>query len=399
MKKLEISLRGQELPESAIRKLSPFADKAELRGITIHHLNIGQPDIKSPTKAINRLKEYDSDLIPYGTSQGNASLRKKIANAYKKYNVNITPDEIFITTGGSEAIYFIFVACFNPGDEVIVPEPYYTNYKTFAIQTGVKFTTVSSKIENNFALPPISEIEKKINSRTKGIFICNPNNPTGYVYSLEELTQIKELAKKYNLYFISDEVYKEFCFDNVQHHSVLDFPDIENNCIEISSVSKLFSFCGVRIGSIITKNKDILATVLKLGQARLCPPVLGQMVAEAAYDDYGDYISSVNKEYAKRRDFLVTELNKIKGVYAPMPKGAFYTTIKIPVDNAEKFCQWMLEEFSYNNETVMLAPANGFYSTKNGGINQVRIAFVLSIDNMKKAVKCLEIGLNKYNNL
>jgi aspartate aminotransferase len=396
MNSLEISQRGQKLPQSAIRRLTPYAEQARKDGKTIYQMNIGQPDIKSPVKAIHKLKEYDLDLIPYGKSAGNDSLRQKIVNSYKEDGLNVEFDDVFITTGGSEAINFIFISCLNEGDEIIIPEPFYTNYNSYAIQSGVNIVTVESHIENDFALPPISEIEAKITSKTKAIFICNPNNPSGYVYTKEELVQIKELVKKHNLYLISDEVYNHFCFDGVKHHSILEFDDIQEHSIVITSVSKLFSFCGVRIGAIVSKNKTLLKTVLKLGQARLCPPILGQYVAEYAYVDSADYIEEVRQEYLKRRDYLVNELNKIEGVYAPMPKGAFYTTVKLPVKNSEDFCQWLLEKFSHENQTVMLSPGSGFYNGEGKGLNEVRVAFVIGIEKIKKAVECIKLALEQY---
>lgn len=394
--KLSISQRGVDLPESAIRKLAGTAENAKKQGKTVYHLNIGQPDIKSPVKAINRLKDYDLDLIPYGHSAGNESLRRRLLNSYTQEGLPLEMEDVFITTGGSEAINFIFIACLNQGDEIIVPAPFYTNYNSYAIQSGVKIVTVDSKIEDDFALPPISELESKITERTKAIFICNPNNPSGYVYTKEELLAIKELVKKHNLYLISDEVYQHFCFDDTKHYSVLEFEDIQEHAIVITSVSKLFSFCGVRIGAVISKNRDVLHAVLKLGQARLCPPVLGQYVAEYAYVDSLDYIESVRHEYLRRRDFLVNRMNQIPGVYAPMPKGAFYTTVKLPVYDSEDFCQWMLEEFSYKNQTVMLAPGTGFYNNKEQGRNQVRIAFVIGVEELGHAVDCIEEALKVY---
>jgi aspartate aminotransferase len=392
----KISNRGELLPESAIRKLVPYSEKAKALGRKVYHLNIGQPDIKTPPHAIERIRNFDFELIPYGHSFGNDSYRKKLAQYYRDRNLEVNPDEILITTGGSEAISFAFMVCFNPGDEVIVPEPFYANYLSFAIATDVVICPITSNIEDGFQLPSIVEFEKVINPRTKGIFICNPNNPTGYVYTKEELEKLKELVLKYDLYLISDEVYSEFVYDGKTHHSVLEIECIRQNVIMIDSVSKRFSACGIRIGSLVSKNKLIIKSISKLAMARLCPPMLGQVVAEAAVDSPPEYMEEVYKEYLNRRNYFINALNEIPGVYSPMPMGAFYSIVRLPIDDSDKFCQWMLEEFEHNNATVMMAPASGFYSTKGIGKNEVRVAYVLNIDDLKAAVECLKVALTVY---
>ena len=392
----KISNRGELLPESAIRKLVPYSEKAKALGRKVYHLNIGQPDIKTPPHAIERIRNFDFELIPYGHSFGNDSYRTKLAQYYRDRNLDVDPGEILITTGGSEAISFAFMVCFNPGDEVIVPEPFYANYLSFAIATDVVIHPITSNIENGFQLPPIDEFEKVINPRTKGIFICNPNNPTGYVYTKEELEKLKELIIKYDLYLIADEVYSEFVYDGKTHHSVLELGGIDEHVIMIDSVSKRFSACGIRIGSLVSKNKMVIKSILKLAMARLCPPMLGQVVAEAAVDSPPEYMEEVYNEYLNRRNFFINALNEIPGVYSPMPMGAFYSIVRLPIDDSDRFCQWMLEEFEYQNETVMMAPASGFYSTKGIGKNEVRIAYVLNIGDLKRAIECLKVALKVY---
>jgi aspartate aminotransferase len=371
-----------------------ISNRGEL--LKVYHLNIGQPDIKTPLPAIERIRNFDLELIPYGQSYGNDSYRKKLSRYYRDRNLDVDPNEILITTGGSEAISFTFLVCFNPGDEVIVPEPFYANYLSFAIAADVVIRPITSNIESGFRLPSIDEFEKLINPRTKGIFICNPNNPTGYVYSREELKKLCQLILKYDLYLISDEVYSEFVYDGKTHHSALEPEGVSENVIMIDSVSKRFSACGVRIGSVVSKNKQIIKSILKLSMARLCPPMLGQMVAEAAIDTPPDYMAGVHNEYVSRRNFLINALNGIPGVYSPMPMGAFYTIVRLPIDDSDKFCQWMLEEFEYNNQTVMMAPASGFYSTVGIGKNEVRIAYVLNIEDLRLAVECLRVALSVY---
>jgi len=392
----KISNRGELLPESAIRKLVPYSEKAKELGRKVYHLNIGQPDIKTPPHAIERIRNFDFELIPYGHSFGNDSYRKKLAQYYRDRNLEVDPGEILITTGGSEAISFAFMVCFNPGDEVIVPEPFYANYLSFAIATDVVIRPITAYIENGFKLPSVDDFEKLINPKTKGIFICNPNNPTGYVYTKEELEKLSKLVLKYDLYLISDEVYSEFVYDGKIHHSVLELEGISENVIMIDSVSKRFSACGIRIGSLVSKNKLVIKSILKLAMARLCPPMLGQVVAEAAVDSPPEYMEEVYNEYLNRRNYIINALNDIPGVYSPMPMGAFYSIVRLPIDDSDKFCQWMLEDFEYQNETVMLAPASGFYSTKGVGKNEVRIAYVLNIEDLKHAVECLKVALQVY---
>ena len=392
----KISNRGELLPESAIRKLVPYSEKAKALGRKVYHLNIGQPDIKTPPHAIERIRNFDFELIPYGHSFGNDSYRNKLAQYYGDRNLEVDPSEILITTGGSEAISFAFMVCFNPGDEIIIPEPFYANYLSFAIANEVVIRPITSSIENGFKLPSIDEFEKVISPKTKGIFICNPNNPTGYVYTKEELGKLRDLVIKYDLYLIADEVYSEFVYDGKMHHSVLELEGIGEHVIMIDSVSKRFSACGIRIGSLVSKNKLIIKSILKLAMARLCPPMLGQVVAEAAVDSPPEYMEEVYNEYLNRRNYFINALNEIPGVYSPMPMGAFYSVVRLPIDDSDKFCQWMLEEFEYKNETVMMAPASGFYSTKGVGKNEVRVAYVLNIDDLKQAVECLKVALKVY---
>ena len=391
-----ISERGKVIPASPIRRLVPYAEEAKRKGRKVYHLNIGQPDIPTPEVALNALKNINLKVIEYSHSAGNESYRRKLAAFYQKTGINIDFTEILITTGGSEAILFSMLTCLNPGEEVITPEPFYANYNGFATTAGIKIIPVTSYIKEDFALPPIADIEKKITSKTKGIIICNPNNPTGYLYSKEELEHLKEIVKKYDLYLFSDEAYREFCYDGAEHFSAMSLKGIENNVIMLDSISKRYSACGVRIGAIVTRNKDIISTALKFGQARLSPPGLGQIVGEASIDTPDNYFKEVNKEYTLRRNFMVEALNKMPGVYCPKPKGAFYTVVKLPVDDADKFAQWLLEKFEYNNQTVMVAPASGFYSTPGYGKNEVRIAYVLKIDDLKNAVMILAEALKVY---
>lgn len=392
----KISERGELLPESPIRKLVPYSEKAKALGRKVYHLNIGQPDIKTPQHAIDQIRNLDVDLIAYGHSFGNDSYRKKLAQYYQKQNLQVDPSDILITTGGSEAISFAFMACFNPGDEIIVPEPFYANYISFAIANNVVIKPVTSHIENGFKLPPISEFENMISPKTKGIFICNPNNPTGYVYTKDELEKLRELILKYDLYLIADEVYSVFIYDRQVHHSVMQLEGTADHVIMIDSVSKRFSLCGARIGSLVSKNKAIIKSIQKLAMARLSPPMLGQLVAEAAVDSPPEYMEQIYNEYLNRRNYIINALNEIPGVYSPMPQGAFYSMVKLPVDNSDRFCQWMLEEFEYQSATVMMAPASGFYSSKGIGTNEVRIAYVLNIEDLKQAVECLKVALKVY---
>lgn len=392
---LQISDKGKSVPASPIRKLVPYADKAKERGIKVYHLNIGQPDIATPEVALQAVRQMKLSVIEYTASAGNHTLRSKLADYYQNLGISIHEDDILITTGGSEAILFAFLSTLNEGDEIIVPEPFYANYTAFAVMVGAKIKPVTAKIENNFALPRISEFEKLITPRTKGIVIVNPNNPTGYLYSLQELEQLAKIVKKYDLYLYSDEVYRRYCYDG-KHHSVMNLAGIEQNTILFDSMSKRYSECGIRVGAIITKNREILATALKFGMARLCPPALGQIAAEASLDTTDKYFEGVYQEYIKRRDYMVEALNKMPGVICPMPKGAFYSIVQLPVDDAEKFAQWLLEEFDYNRQTVMIAPASGFYYTPGLGKNQVRIAYVLKISDLKKAMEVLAVALKTY---
>lgn len=392
----QVSRKGNILPASAIRKLVPFADAAKARGIKIHHLNIGQPDIETPKGAIDVLRKAPMDIVAYTNSAGNLSYRKKLCEYYAKHNIHITPDEIIVTNGGSEALQFAFTICCNPGDEVLIPEPYYTNYNSFAILSDAVIKTIPSSIKSGFALPPIEEFEKALTSRTKAIMICNPNNPTGYLYTKEELKSLAEIAKKHDLFLFADEVYREFCYDGRKHFSVMELEDISQNVILLDSVSKRYSACGARVGTIISKNKDIMSAAMRMAQARLCPPYFGQIFAEAAVDTPKEYFDSVAAEYDKRRRTLVEAVNAIEGCYCPMPTGAFYTMIEMPIDDSDKFCKWLLEEFNYNGETVMLAPATGFYSDPEKGRRQARITYCLKIEDLKAAVKCLEEALKVY---
>ncbi len=391
-----ISERGISMPASPIRKLVPYAEAAKRKGRKVYHLNIGQPDIPTPEVAINAIRNIDLKVIEYSHSAGNESYRRKLAAFYQKIGINIDHTEILITTGGSEAILFSLMACLNPGDELITPEPLYANYNGFANIAGIKITPVTSFIKNDFALPSITEIEKKINSKTKGILVCNPNNPTGYLYSKEELLHLREIVKKHDFYLFSDEAYREFCYDGAEHFSAMNLHDIENNVIMLDSVSKRYSECGIRIGALVTKNKEVISTALKFAQARLSPPGLGQIAGEASIDTPGDYFKKVNMEYTARRNFMVEALNKIPGVYCPKPKGAFYAVVRLPVDDADKFAQWLLEDFEYKNQTVMVAPASGFYSTPGSGKNEVRIAYVLKIEDLKNAMEILTEALKIY---
>lgn len=391
-----ISEKGKSMPASPIRRLVPFSEEAKRNGRKVYHLNIGQPDIPTPEVAINALKNINIKVIEYSHSAGNESYRLKLAAYYQKIGINITHTEMLITTGGSEAILFALMSCVNPGEEVITPEPFYANYNGFATAAGIQIVPVTSYIKDDFALPSIGEIEKKITSRTRGIIVCNPNNPTGYLYSREELLHLKEIVKKHDLFLFSDEAYREFCYDGAEHFSAMNLEGIDNNVIMLDSVSKRYSECGVRIGALITKNKEVLAAALKFAQARLSPPGLGQIVGEASIDTPDSYFKEVNREYTARRNFMVEALNRIPGVYCPKPKGAFYTVVRLPVDDADKFAQWLLEEFEYKNQTVMVAPASGFYSTPGSGKNEVRIAYVLKIDDLKNAMVILEEALKVY---
>jgi aspartate aminotransferase len=392
----DISNRGKLMPNSPIRKLVPLAEKAIRKGNTVYRLNIGQPDISTTSKAIDAIKNIDARVIDYGHSAGNESLRRKFAEYYKSIDIHVDYDDILITTGASEAITITLLTCLNAGDEIIVPEPFYANYFSFATATDVIVVPITSSIENGFALPPISDFEKKITPRTKAIIICNPNNPTGYIYSKEELIQLRELVQKYNLFLFSDEVYRELCYDGYKFTSVMNIDGILNNVVLIDSVSKRYSATGLRVGALVSKNRELLQTALKFCQARLCPPFLGQIAAEAAIDSTKAYLSGVYNSFLERRDYIIKALNDIPGVFCPMPKGAFYCMAKLPVDDAEKFSMWMLEEFEYQKQTVMLAPASGFYYNTDLGKQEVRIAYVLNIEDLKSAITCLRKGLEAY---
>lgn len=384
------------MPPSPIRKLVPFAEAAKMRGISIFHLNIGQPDIHTPEVMLNAIRNNDLKVIEYSHSAGIESYRRKLAGYYQKFNINIDYQDIIITTGGSEAIEIGMMACLNPGDEIIVPEPYYANYNGFSTQANVIVKPISSTIESGFALPPIADFEKAITSKTKAILICNPSNPTGYLYSREELEVLKQLVLKYDLFLFADEVYREFCYDGKEYVSVMHLDGLDQQVVLMDSISKRYSACGARIGALISRNKEVMTAALKFAQARLSPPTFGQIGAEAAIDTPDSYFVEVKREYVSRRDFVVDALNNIDGVFCPKPSGAFYCMAQLPVDDADKFCQWLLEDFSYNNQTVMLAPASGFYSRPELGKHQVRIAYVLNLESLKSAMICLDQALKVY---
>ncbi|QKJ30225.1 pyridoxal phosphate-dependent aminotransferase [Mucilaginibacter mali] len=392
----KISSKGQHMPASPIRKLTPFADKAKLDGKKVYHLNIGQPDIATPEGMLNAVKHIDFNVWAYTPSEGTLSYRKKLVSYYNKLGYNISPENIIVTVGGSEAITIAMMACLDPGDEVIIPEPFYANYNGFACESDIVVKPILSYIDNGFALPPISEFEKLITDKTKAIIICNPNNPTGYLYSADELNALKELALKYDLYLFSDEAYREFCYDGREFISPMHLDGIDEHVIVMDTVSKRYSACGARLGCMITKNKAVIAAGLKFAQARLSPGMVEQIAGEAAVDTPDSYFEAVNKEYTHRRDILVSALNKMDGVFCPNPGGAFYVVAKLPIDNADKFCQWMLESFSHNNQTVMMAPATGFYSTAGAGANEVRMAYVLNAADLQNAMTCLEEALKIY---
>ncbi len=392
----KISEKGKAMPSSPIRKLVPFAEAAKKRGVKVYHLNIGQPDIPTPQIALDAVRNCTDKVIEYSHSAGNESYRKGLAKYYKSIGVEIDHTQMLITTGGSEAITIALMTCLDPGDEVIIPEPFYANYNGFATQAGIVVKPITSSISNDFALPAISEFEKLITPKTKGIVICNPNNPTGYLYTKSELEQLAMLIKKYDLYLFSDEVYREFCYDGNEHFSAMNLPGLDQNVILMDSVSKRYSMCGVRIGALITRNKEVIDAAMKFAQARLCPPSYGQIAAEAALETPADYFVGVYNEYIARRNFMVEALNKMEGVYCPRPKGAFYTVVKLPIDDSDKFSQWLLDDFQYNGYTVMLAPATGFYATCGLGKNEVRIAYVLKIEDLKGAMECLDVALKQY---
>ena len=392
----QISVRGLEMPESPIRKLAPLAVAAKQRGVKVYHLNIGQPDLPTPEVAIEAIRNIDRKILEYSPSQGNLSYREKLVDYYRKYNIHVTPDDIIITCGGSEAVLFAFMSCLYPGDEIIVPEPAYANYMAFAISAGAKIRTIATTIEEGFSLPKVEKFEELINERTRAILICNPNNPTGYLYTRREMHQIRDLVKKYDLYLFSDEVYREYIYTGSPYISACHLEGIEQNVVLIDSVSKRYSECGIRIGALITKNPEVRAAVMKFCQARLSPPLIGQIAAEASLDAPEEYSRNVYDEYVERRKCLIDGLNRIPGVYSPIPMGAFYTVAKLPVDDSEKFCRWCLEKFSYEGQTVMMAPASGFYTTPGAGRNQVRIAYVLNKEDLVSALVVLRKALEAY---
>lgn len=392
----KISQKGIAMPESPIRKLVPFAENAKKSGKKVYHLNIGQPDIHTPKIALDAISSFSKSVVEYSHSAGFESYRKGLSKYYQNIDINVSHSDLLITTGGSEALLFALNSCLDDGDEIIIPEPFYANYNGFSISSGVKVVPIATNIDDGFALPSIQEFEKLITSRTKAILICNPGNPTGYLYSKAELESLKEIVVKNNLFLIADEVYREFAYDGEKHHSVLNISGIENHAIVIDSTSKRYSMCGIRVGCIVSKNKDVISTALKFAQARLSPPTFGQIAGEAALCTPQSYFDKVSKEYVDRRNVLVNGLNSIDGVICPKPKGAFYAIAQLPVDNADEFAKWLLEEFSFEGETIMVAPAAGFYSTINSGFNQVRIAYVLNKDSLKKAVQILKEALKVY---
>lgn len=392
----EVSQRGEIMPASPIRRLVPLANKAIERGIKVYRLNIGQPDVPTPPAAFEALRNIDRTVLEYSPSDGLLSLRRKLQQYYKRFNIKVDVDDIIVTTGGSEAVLFAFMACLDPGDEIIVPEPAYANYMAFAISAGAKIVTIPSSIDDGFELPPVEKFEELITPRTKGILICNPNNPTGYLYTMKEMLQIRDLVLKHDLFLFSDEVYREFCYTGAPYISAFHLPGIEDKVVLIDSVSKRYNECGIRIGALITKHKELKKNVMKFCQARLSPPLLGQIVAEASIDTPQEYMLETYNEYVERRKFLVDQLNKIPGCYTPIPMGAFYTVVRMPVDDADKFCRWCLEEFDYNGETVFMAPASGFYTTPGMGYNEVRMAYVLKKEELAKAMIVLQHALEAY---
>src|SRR5687767_9130214 len=390
-----ISNRGEQMPASPIRKLVPYAEAAKKKGIKVYHLNIGQPDIETPPAILDAVRNSEIKVLEYSHSAGNESYRRKLVQYYKKVGIDVTHEQIIITTGGSEAIMFGFFCCLNSGDEVIIPEPFYANYNGFACAAGVNVVPITSYIENGFALPPIEDFEKVITNKTKAVIICNPNNPTGYLYSRQEMDELKNICLKYNLYLFSDEAYREFCYDG-EYISAMHLKGLEQNVVLMDTISKRYSACGARIGALVTKNKAVYDTALKFAQARLSPPGLAQILGEAAIDLPENYFNAPKAEYLSRRNLLVKRLNAMPGVFCPSPGGAFYAIARLPIDDADKFCQWLLEEFSYDNQTVMLAPATGFYGTKGLGKNEVRLAYVLNLDAINAAMDCLAKALEKY---
>jgi aspartate aminotransferase len=392
---LQISDRGQHMPPSPIRKLVPYAEAAKKKGVKVFHLNIGQPDIETPPSILDAVRKADIRVLEYSHSAGNESYRKKLVSYYKSVGINVTHDQIIITTGGSEAIMFGFLACLNPGDEVIIPEPFYANYNGFAVASGVKVIPITSNIETGFALPPITDFEKVISAKTKAIVVCSPNNPTGYLYSRQEMEDLRTICQKYNLYLFSDEAYREFCYSG-EYVSAMHLSGMDENVVLMDTISKRYSACGARLGALVTKNKAVYDVAMKFAQARLSPPGLAQILGEAAVDLPSSYFEKPKTEYLERRDLLVKRLNAMPGVFCPNPGGAFYAMAQLPIDDSDKFCQWLLESFSHNNKTVMLAPATGFYGTPGLGKNEVRLAYVLNLKDLNEAMDCLEQALVEY---
>ncbi len=384
------------MPASPIRRLAPLANAAKAAGKKVYHLNIGQPDVPTPPEGLEALKKIDRTVLEYSPSDGLLSLRKKLKEYYKRFNIDVDLDDIIVTAGGSEAVLFAFMACLDPGDEIIVPEPAYANYMAFAISAGAKIVTVPSTIDEGFALPDVEKFEELITPRTKGILICNPNNPTGYLYTMKEMLQIRDLVKKYDLFLFSDEVYREFCYTGAPYISAFHLPDIEEQVVLVDSVSKRYNECGIRVGALITKHPELKKNVMKFCQARLSPPLLGQIVAEASIDASPEYMLATYNEYVERRKFLIDQLNKIPGCYTPIPMGAFYTVVKLPVDDADRFCEWCLSDFDLDGETIFMAPASGFYTTPGRGRNEVRMAYVLNKEDLAKAMKVLDAALKAY---
>lgn len=393
---MKVSERGDIMPASPIRRLVPLANKAVERGVKVYRLNIGQPDLPTPPQAFEALRHIDRKVLEYSPSEGLLSLRRKLREYYSRFNIDVDVEDIIVTSGGSEAVLFAFMACLDPGDEIIVPEPAYANYMAFAISAGAKIVTIPSSIETGFALPPVEEFEKLITPRTKGILICNPNNPTGYLYTMKEMLQIRDLVKKYDLFLFSDEVYREFCYTGAPYISAFHLPGIEEQVVLIDSVSKRYNECGIRIGALITKNAPLRKNVMKFCQARLSPPLLGQLVAEASIDATPEYMLETYSEYVERRNFLVDGINRIPGCYSPIPMGAFYTVAKLPVDDADRFCEWCLNEFSFEGATIFMAPASGFYTSPDRGRQEVRLAYVLKKEDLASALKVLEEALKAY---
>jgi len=392
----QVSKRGELMPASPIRRLVPLANDAIARGLKVYRLNIGQPDVPTPPEALEALHHIDRKVLEYSPSEGLYSLRAKLKEYYHRFNIEVDVDDIIITTGGSEAVLFAFMACLDPGDEIIVPEPAYANYMAFAISAGAKIVTIPSSIDNGFELPPVEDFEKLITPRTKGILICNPNNPTGYLYTMKEMLQIRDLVMKHNLFLFSDEVYREFCYTGAPYISAFHLPGIEENVVLIDSVSKRYNECGIRIGALITKHKELKKNVMKFCQARLSPPLLGQIVAEASIDTSQDYMLATYNEYVERRKFLIDQINQIPGCYTPIPMGAFYTVVKLPVDDADKFCQWCLKDFEYEGQTIFMAPASGFYTSPDRGKDEVRMAYVLNKEDLGRAMEVLRQALRAY---